>query len=150
MKNIFKLMGLALIAGSMMFVACSKDEDNDKIQVTYGEESWSTNDMYVMVYGQEMNATIYASESDDDPSITFSCGTTANRYALTSTYLVSYDKGDGIEHLSTTEGAITISEIELSNQTMSANIDCMILDGTEQVPLTVAIDNITWKTPSVQ
>ena len=29
MKNIFKLMGVALIAGSMLFVACNKDENND-------------------------------------------------------------------------------------------------------------------------
>jgi len=29
MKNIFKLMGVALIAGSMLFVACGKDDNND-------------------------------------------------------------------------------------------------------------------------
>lgn len=29
MKNIFKLMGLALIAGSMMFVACNKDDEGN-------------------------------------------------------------------------------------------------------------------------
>ena len=28
MKNFFKILGVALIAGSMLFVACKKDEEN--------------------------------------------------------------------------------------------------------------------------
>ena len=38
MKNTFKLMGIALIAGSM-FVACSKDKDSDAITVNYTGDS---------------------------------------------------------------------------------------------------------------
>ena len=59
MKNIFKLMGLALIAGSMMFVACNKDENEnngngnnnqepvvtDGIHVTFNGAAWSAVDI---------------------------------------------------------------------------------------------------------
>lgn len=34
MKNIFKFMGLALIAGSLMFTACKKDDDTDNNDTT--------------------------------------------------------------------------------------------------------------------
>ncbi len=50
MKNIFKFMGLALVAGSLLFTACKKDEPetNDttpatpasSFKVTFGEASW--------------------------------------------------------------------------------------------------------------
>ena len=57
MKNIFKLMGLALIAGSMMFVACNKDENENnnsnnnqeptyKVNVTWGTDTWGTDNIY--------------------------------------------------------------------------------------------------------
>lgn len=64
MKNIFKLMGLALIAGSMMFVACNKDENEnngngnnnqepvvtDGIKVTFGTDvTWNA----TTILGQE-------------------------------------------------------------------------------------------------
>ncbi|MCR5065995.1 MAG: hypothetical protein K6A67_09560 [Bacteroidales bacterium] len=57
MKNIFKFMGLALIAGSLMFTACKKDDDTntnndttnnnqeetipDGVKVTFGTDSWT-------------------------------------------------------------------------------------------------------------
>ena len=66
MKNIFKLMGLALIAGSMMFVACNKPEEEgngngnstptpepiaDGIAVTFnGGQAWTNNAGYGVIY----------------------------------------------------------------------------------------------------
>lgn len=41
MKNIFKMMGLALVASSMMFVACSKDKEATyTATVQFGQAKW--------------------------------------------------------------------------------------------------------------
>ena len=49
MKNIFKLMSVAVLAASMIFVSCKKDENNDEpannipdgINVTFNGTSWT-------------------------------------------------------------------------------------------------------------
>lgn len=49
MKNIFKLMGIALLASSMIFVSCKKDNTTDEpiqtipdgVNVTFNGESWT-------------------------------------------------------------------------------------------------------------
>ena len=70
MKNIFKFMGMALIAGSLLFVACNKDENDDngnnnnnqnqpatpKATVTFGSATWEVGasvgtNQYVAQYG---------------------------------------------------------------------------------------------------
>ena len=56
MKNIFKLMGIALLASSMIFVSCKKDEENNEnnnneptvtngITVTFGDANWTAADI---------------------------------------------------------------------------------------------------------
>lgn len=58
MKNIFKMMGIALLASSMLFVACNKDENTDEnnnnnneptvtngIKVTFGDVNWTAADI---------------------------------------------------------------------------------------------------------
>lgn len=76
MKNIFKLMGMALIAGSLMFVACNKDEEEENnnnnnggnnggttttasYKITFGDKTWepgkvifidNTSDDYMGIY----------------------------------------------------------------------------------------------------
>lgn len=42
MKNIFKLMGMALIAGSLMFVACNKDEEEENNNNNGGNNGGTT------------------------------------------------------------------------------------------------------------
>lgn len=43
MKNIFKLMGMALIAGSLMFVACNKDEEEENNNNNGGNNGGNNN-----------------------------------------------------------------------------------------------------------
>lgn len=51
MKNIFKIMGLALIAGSLMFTACKKDEtDTNTNNDTNQEEQQPTQGTYSLVF----------------------------------------------------------------------------------------------------
>lgn len=57
MKNIFKLMGIALLASSMILVSCKKDEENNEnnnnneptvtngIKVTFGDANWTAADI---------------------------------------------------------------------------------------------------------
>lgn len=58
MKNIFKLMGIALLASSMILVSCKKDEENNEnnnnnneptvtngIKVTFGDVNWTAADI---------------------------------------------------------------------------------------------------------
>lgn len=66
MKNIFKLMGVALIAGSMMFVACNKDENTDEnnnttpqeetiadgVSVTFDGATWTPEVSHIYAYPQ--------------------------------------------------------------------------------------------------
>jgi hypothetical protein len=40
MKNVFKFLGLALVAGTFLFVSCKKDDDNVS-QVTFNGNSWN-------------------------------------------------------------------------------------------------------------
>ncbi len=66
MKNIFKFMGLALVAGSLLFTACKKDENDTTdttpaepqttANVTFKGQTWevgatNTNTQYVEQYG---------------------------------------------------------------------------------------------------
>ena len=58
MKNIFKLMGVALIAGSMLFVACKKDENNDDQNNNNNNNQPVNNDPTVSVKWNDAEQTI--------------------------------------------------------------------------------------------
>ena len=143
MKNIFKLMGLALIAGSLAFVSCSKDDDETVMSVTYGETSWEAVDFSVVNAGATMTATLYGDKSEDFPAVTFVCGTTAQRYDLAAaTNFVSYDADGKGDDVCLQEGHITINSFDATNHTMDANIEAKMQSGNN---LTVTIENATWK-----
>ena len=80
MKNIFKLMGLALIAGSMMFVACTKDDEGnggngnnnnqepaiaDGWKVTFGGDAWTPDETMIAAY-EAYEAMIFDAYMDND------------------------------------------------------------------------------------
>lgn len=87
MKNIFKLMGLALIAGSMMFVACNKDDEGNggngnntpepvknEVKVTFGSNSWTAQYSKCVVSAQQQAIVLAACEgtaSTSYPQIQF-------------------------------------------------------------------------------
>lgn len=150
MKNTFKLMGIALIAGSM-FVACSKDKDSDAITVNYtGDSEWTSNEMIAREAGSLMEATIWENEEDDSRAVTIKCSTTTGRHDFAgSQNFAAYDKGDGNDIVSTQNGHITISDIDMEANSMTAEIESeMDFIGSDKT-LTVSIDDATWSNPSV-
>lgn len=149
MKNTFKLMGIALIAGSM-FVACSKDDDNDAITVNYtGDSEWTSNEMIAREAGSLMEATIWENEEDDSRAVTIKCSTTTGSHDFAgSQNFAAYDKGDGNDIVSTQNGHITISDIDMEANSMTAEIESeMDFIGSDKT-LTVSIDDATWSNPS--
>ena len=150
MKNIFKLMGLALIAGSM-FVACSKDDDNDAITVNYtGDSEWTSNEMVAIEAGSNMTASIYENEEEDSRVVTLQCGTTVGQHSFDgSQNFAAYDNGDGRDIVSTQNGHITISDIDMEANSMTAEIESEMGSIGSNKTLTVSIDDATWSNPSV-
>ncbi len=150
MKNTFKLMGIALIAGSM-FVACSKDDDNDAITVNYtGDSEWTSNEMYALEAGSNMTASIYENEEDDSRVVTLQCGTTVGRHSFDgSQNFAAYDNGDHHDIVSTQNGHITISDIDMEANSMTAEIESEMGSIGSNKTLTVSIDDATWSNPSV-
>ncbi len=150
MKNTFKLMGIALIAGSM-FVACSKDDDNDAITVNYtGDSEWTSNEMVALEAGSNMTASIYENEEVDSRVVTLQCGTTVGRHSFDgSQNFAAYDNGDGRDIVSTQNGHITISDIDMEANSMTAEIESEMGSIGSNKTLTVSIDDATWSNPSV-
>lgn len=150
MKNTFKLMGIALIAGSM-FVACSKDDDNDAITVNYtGDSEWTSNEMVAIEAGSNMTASIYENEEEDSRVVTLQCGTTVGLHSFDgSQNFAAYDKGDGNDIVSTQNGHITISDIDMEANSMTAEIESEMGSIGSNKTLTVSIDDATWSNPSV-
>lgn len=149
MKNTFKLMGIALIAGSM-FVACSKDDDNDAITVNYtGDSEWTSNEMVAEEHGSWMYATIYEGE-EDYPCVTFRCETTAARHSFdgSQNYADYFDR-ENRQITSTQNGDITISDIDLEANSMTAELVSEMGTVGSNKTLTVSIDDATWSNPSV-
>lgn len=150
MKNIFKLMGLALIAGSLAFVSCSKDDD-DAITVNYDGTEWTTNDVYVMNYGDHLIGSMYKNINNvDSPNASFRCGTKAERYDFTGESWAAYDEGDGIDIISTQNGHMTVSDINIDNRTISAEIDTEMGTVDSGKKMTVSINDATWTTPTAE
>lgn len=144
MKNIFKLMGLALIAGSM-FVACSKDdENNDKIQVTFGGESWSCNEE-MELDGQEF--AIYKDADAKISTIVFACPLqVANTNLNPMTAYVMYTAADG-NYKKYRDGYINITAINMENpRTISGEINTEIAleQGENYKPLNVTMNDADW------
>ncbi len=150
MKNTFKLMGIALIAGSM-FVACSKDDDNDAITVNYtGDSEWTSNEMVAIEAGSNMTASIYENEEEDSRVVTLQCGTTVGHHSFDgSQNFAAYDNGDGRDIVSTQNGHITISDIDMEANSMTAEIESEMGSIGSNKTLTVSIDDATWSNPSV-
>lgn len=150
MKNTFKLMGIALIAGSM-FVACSKDKDSDAITVNYtGDSEWTSNEMVAIEAGSNMTASIYENEEEDSRVVTLQCGTAVGRHSFDgSQNFAAYDNGDGRDIVSTQNGHITISDIDMEANSMTAEIESEMGSIGSNKTLTVSIDDATWSNPSV-
>lgn len=68
MKNMFKMMGVALLAGAMLFTACKKDEETttttpaeiaDGVTVNFGGATWTSNTATAVVANNHLQITAY-------------------------------------------------------------------------------------------
>lgn len=70
MKNIFKVMGVALLACSMVMVSCKKDDDKessnipDGIKVTFNGTTWNGNINNCASYGTALQFSAAETEGD--------------------------------------------------------------------------------------
>lgn len=96
MKNIFKLFGLALLAGSMMLVSCDPGENTtDPDAVTYTITATSNNDAWGTVtgagtYAENATATLTATAAQGYEFVNWSDGNTENPRTITVTANASY------------------------------------------------------------
>lgn len=89
MKNIFKLMSVAVLAASMIFVSCKKDPNNDEPQnnsvqkVNFNGTEWTASDIIVdFSFAEQFGVydwQIQKGANDSDPFTFGYTGTTAGR-----------------------------------------------------------------------
>ena len=146
MKNIFKLMGLALIAGSMMFVACNNDENDNNntnnptpepasvINVQFGETTWSPAQVEGELYADDdyLDIALYADTNDaTKPMCSGELGLTVMTYddtvcsfgyAMNQSDFVPYGQYMYYGWVTNTafDGSLTVSAIDLNKKTISA------------------------------
>lgn len=150
MKNIFKLMGLALIAGSLAFVSCSKDEDEDNhaINVNFDGNKWGCEEVIeVELTPNGLTANIYKNADADVASIQFGSGITAGNYSLqNSAYFVQYLDEGVLYNQYKNDGAINITDLNMDTKICSGNINAQVSsDGNEYKDLTVTVKDATFE-----
>lgn len=131
MKNMFKMMGVALLAGAMLFAACKKDETTTNnaaatqtyaVTVNFDGQAWNSNGNVLYELDAD-TLNLYAEEGVNWFSVV--CGKEAQNYSFgVGGYGVAI--GDTVNQvLGTTNGYINITAIDLNNaKTISAKLKC--------------------------
>ena len=135
MKNIFKLMGIALIASSMALVSCSKDDDAT-INVTFGDESWSCSE--TMEYAGDF--AIFKDADAKVATVQFACPLAPGKYNLSETAWVIYT-ADQVYNTFKDGGFVEITDFSLENKKLSGDIqaELAIANTQEYKTLTVSM-----------
>ncbi len=138
MKNMFKMMGVALLAGAMLFTACKKDEEDTTptntnngtttthaISISYNGNTWNADTIYAEINGGLVNASIYVG-TDDEPLFTFKCPAEVGVYGFAGTdwyaryYAMASD--DDPTAVSTQTGSINIRSISDNHDKISVTV----------------------------
>lgn len=131
MKNMFKMMDVALLAGAMLFTACKKDKEDTTptntptytVTVTYGGETWkSNNNLLYFIDSDGLN--LQGEEGDNGFQVI--CGENAENYSFgVGNYGVVIWKGSNQVN-GTTNGYINITAIDLQSatKTITAKVRC--------------------------
>ncbi len=147
----FKMMGVALLAGAMLFTACKKDEEDTtptnteptySVVVTMDGNTWqSNNELLYMVEGDML--TIQGEQ--DTNGFQIGCGKNVQNYSFgTDNYYVSIWNGD-LEVDGTTNGYINITSIDLNSakKTISAKLKCEMGQIESGLWLEITLNNAT-------
>ena len=168
MKNMFKLMGIALLAGAMLFTACKKDEEDDTntntnntpaettpaVSVVFGTTTWTSNDTmeYVATANEGIvEFSIYKAATDNEPTIMIRTGLEkGSTYRFYGTnYGLVYWVGTGadvVEYNTVTEDSqINITDVDLVNLKLSAAVAATMVKDGVNTALTITLSNATWK-----
>ena len=154
----FKMMGVALLAGAMLFTACKKDEETTNngnntptptVTVTLNGETWSNSDVIDHeTYGVENNLhTFYIYRNNDEyveMGVTELVADVEQSYTVSSNYLKYWTATDEYSSMVTT-GSLTLTAVDINAKTISANINAQFVDGGVQRDLNVLLNNAQWK-----
>ena len=144
MKNIFKLMGIALIAGGMMFACNKTDEDTNTpeqpqepasvITVQFGDNTWTPAQVEGELYADEdyLDITLYGDTSDATKPIcvgelgltvmTYDDTVNSFGYAQNQSDFVPYNGNTywGWVTNTTYDGSQTVTAVDLNKKRISA------------------------------
>lgn len=132
MKNMFKMMGVALLAGAMLFTACKKDKEDTtptnnvptySVVVSIDGNTWQSNNE--LLYKVEGDLLTIQGEQDTN-GFQIICGQNAQNYSFgNDDYAVVIWSGEN-EIEGTINGYINITAIDLNsaNKSISANLKC--------------------------
>lgn len=103
MKNVFKVLGLALLASATMFVSCTKDEEKtaEDNKVVFGGEAWTNiADCSADVSNTQLLLDVYASKDKDYPSFDVLLATTkVEKYSFEASEEDLYIEGSEVAAL---------------------------------------------------
>jgi hypothetical protein len=152
MKNMFKMMGVALLAGAMLFTACKKDKEDTNtnsgttttysVTVSMAGQTWQTNDE--LLYMVDGNLLTIQGEQDTN-GFQIICGKNAQNYSFgVEDYAVSLWSGNTAVP-GTTNGYINITAIDLNSnniiKTISAKLKCEMVQIESDMWLEITLDN---------
>ena len=154
MKNIFKLMGIALLAGTM-FVACSDDDDDNAVTVNFNGTSWSTDEtLSVTPKGYNMiEVSVY---HNDDEALRIVCGASEETYTMSDDpdYLIYFWDENGVPYEQfKPESMIEITDLDFDQLTgtVSADLNAEVSpNGNDYYPLTAKVRDANFAVESTK
>lgn len=152
MKNMFKMMGVALLAGAMLFTACKKDKEETtpattttpSVSVTFNGTTWTSE--VAMDYNSVHNFYEIYKTIDEPAYVQFRCERTQGLHGLgeANAYVTCWDENDVEYNNPNTDGSINITAIDIAGKTMSATINAtFVKDGTDYI-LAASLNNAKW------
>ena len=159
MKNMFKMMGVALLAGAMLFTACKKDKEDTTpaeqqvasvITVNFDGSEWFTTSKDMKMTAGQVNTKefkVYNTNSTE-ADVKFSTVLAKGTYGFgdnPNVWAVCWkDNGEYTER--SNNGSITITELDTESKTMTATIAAEVKEASEANyhQLAVVLTNAKW------
>lgn len=161
MKNMFKMMGVALLAGAMLFTACKKDEETTTTTpaaVTTTVVNFDGAEWFTSAKAMKAEASTVAGYTEFKiykngatvASAKFSTKTVAGTYGFAedaNCWAVCWGDNDEEYVERDNFGAISISAIDMTAKTMTAGISANVKTAaeTEYHTLAIALTNAAWE-----
>lgn len=153
MKNMFKMMGVALLAGAMLFTACKKDKEETTpstpatvpaVSVNFNGAAWTSD--VAMDYNTVSNYYDVYKTVEEPAYMQFRCERTQGLHGLgeAEAYVTYWDENDVEYSNPKTDGAINITAIDIAGKTMSATINATFVKDETEYPLVATLTSAKW------